>query len=161
MIYGAHFTYNNGKYIDAYFGVNSDNVIEYAKEVARGLDTKLFKYLAHPDLFMYRYINDKGELRMFDDNAYKASQIIIDACARNDIIMEMNVGGIGKGANKLADGRYEYGYPRTEFWSLVSKNKNIKVAIGRDAHDPNALISDNLEKIIKMANDLGIKIINM
>ena len=161
LLYGAHFTYGNNNYIGAYFGVNSDNVIEYAREVVKGIESGFFKILVHPDLYMYRYISTSLGLRGFDEEAKKAANMIIDACDKCGVMMELNVGGVGKGENVLDNGCKEYSYPRTEFWSIVSKHPNIKVVIGCDAHDKRALACNNIKKIIDFAKKMNIKVINL
>ena len=59
---------------------------------------------------------------------------VLGLVALGNVYLEINAGGIKNGA-KEANGKFEYLYPRTEFWSLVSHTK-AKVIIGVDAHNP-------------------------
>ncbi len=161
LLLGQHFSYVNGKELNTYYNVNSTNVIDYAKEAVAGLDTGLFRVMAHPDLFMYRYINDKGEFRIYDEAARKASRMIIEACARNNVLMELNVGGVGKGFNVLADGSKEFAYPRSEFWKIVKEYPSIEIVIGCDAHKPSELSSANINKLIKVCKEWGLNVKNI
>ncbi len=59
----------------------------YAEQVVEALETGLYRYLAHPDLFLNR-------VTAFDADAEKACQDICAAAARLDIPLEYNMAGL-------------------------------------------------------------------
>lgn len=138
MILGVHFFMYKGKLIDTYSEINKETMYAYADTIERALQTKMFDYLAHPDLFLYNDIE-------FDSDARIVSERIIDSCIKHDVILEINANGKGK-------------YPRREFYELV-KNKPVKVMIGIDAHDPNRLMGKHIEEAISLTKELGINVI--
>lgn len=160
MILGQHYMMENGKCLDAYYDINSNNVLEYSKFVIAGLNTKLFDILAHPDVFMYHYISENNKLREFDDNAIMTAKAIIEACIKNDVVIEFNLGGIYKGLKKCKDFEVDYLYTTKRFWKIVSEYKEAKVIIGCDAHIIDALSSNNIIKAKQILDDLNIKYID-
>ena len=59
----------------------------YAEQVVEALETGLYRYLAHPDLFLNR-------VTAFDADAEKACRDICAAAARLDIPLEYNMAGL-------------------------------------------------------------------
>ena len=59
----------------------------YAEQVERALETGLYRYLAHPDLFLNR-------MTAFDAEAEKACREVCAAAARLDIPLEYNMAGL-------------------------------------------------------------------
>ncbi len=139
MILGVHFFLYKGKFIDTYSEINKETMYAYADTIKKALETGLFDYLAHPDLFLYNDI-------VFDSDARIVSEMIIDACIKNDVIIEINCNGKNK-------------YPRREFYELL-KNKNAKVIIGVDCHDPKMLVGSHIEKSINLMKDLNIEVLD-
>ena len=161
LLMGEHYNEVDGKVVDAYFTCNYENVIGYAKCIEEGLNTGLFKCIAHPDIFMFKYKSKEGLLRHFDENAKKASRIIIEAAIKNNVYLEFNAGGLGRGKNINEDGSVEYAYPRSEFWDIVKEYKDAKVIIGCDAHSPSALCNTNIEMTIKLAKKWNLNVLNL
>lgn len=160
MVLGQHYMMENGKCLDAYYDITYKNVIEYSKFVIAGIESKFFDILAHPDVFMYHYISENNVLREFDKNAIKAARDIIEACIKNDIVIEFNLGGIHKGLKKCKDFEVDYLYTTMRFWKMVSEYKEAKVIIGCDAHSKEALSSSEIIKAKDILDSLGIKYIN-
>ncbi|MBQ7276233.1 MAG: hypothetical protein IJS58_03185 [Bacilli bacterium] len=144
-----------------YSKLDYSNVMYYAKDVEKALDSKLFKIIAHPDIFLSNYVSKNGIMRELDEEAYKAMELIVDACVRNDCLIEFNLNGItrGKYYNKYNDS-FDYTYPRIEFFDIVVK-KGGKVIFGCDAHDPFRLNHNLLERGIIECIKLGIRPINI
>ena len=130
-----------------------ERVIEYANECAKALDTGLFKYIAHPDLFMFNYKKTEG--RPFTKECETATRIIIESTIRNNVFLELNVHEI---EYSEAEPITPWRYPRKEFWDIVSEYKDAKVIIGMDAHKPEKLVNENYYKILDFANSCNIKI---
>ena len=161
LVMGEHYNIASGEVVDTYSNCNYKNVIPYAKVMAKGLDTGLFKVVAHPDIFMFRYVSENGIYREFDKNASIAARIIIEAAVRNNVLIELNCGGLSRGKCINEDGSIEYGYPRSEFFNIVKEYKDAKVVIGIDAHSPYALQGRHIEKTIALAKELGLNPINI
>lgn len=150
MILGQHFFMYNDELIDSYNRLTPELIIAYANSVKEALDTKMFSIIAHPDLFMYDYINNE-----FDEAAIKASRIILKACLENDVLVEINIRGMRK---VLSNG--EYRYPKERFFE-IAKEYNVKFILGLDAHDPNEYDKENIKKGLDFCKKLNIKPVNM
>lgn len=161
LVMGEHYNIANGHVVDTYSNCNYSNVIGYAEVVAKGLASGLFKVIAHPDIFMMRYVSENGIYREFDKNAGIAARIIIEAAVKADVYLEINCGGLSKGKNLNKDGSREYSYPRSEFWKIVKEYKDAKVVIGVDAHSPYALKGASVDRAIALAREWGIKPVNV
>lgn len=138
LILGQHFVGN--EYDAPYNGLGSDDVgllRQYVYQTCDAMNTGLFTYFCHPDL-----INFQGNPRLF-------RQHMRDICieARNcGVPLEFNLLG-------LAGGRH---YPNPMFWELVAE-EGCQVLLGRDAHNPDALLDENTEiRALDILTGLGI-----
>lgn len=123
LILGHHFDETDET--GMYFGrcTRASQLRRYTDGAIRGLETGLFMYLAHPDLFMRGY-------RRFDADCRAAARDLAQACRAMDIPMEYNVHDRFIGYN---DGRGSYPHP--EFFSIAME-EGVRVIIGLDAHEP-------------------------
>lgn len=160
MILGIHFFNGEGRVLDTYKDVNYQNVDCYYECAKRAIETGLFNYLAHPDLYLFDYksINGKNE---FDDKAKEICLKLIDLCVKHDIYFEINTNGLKYSKDK--SNRDLWLYPNIEFFKVVKEYMDnnpgkLKLIIGADAHDPLALGNDNVEAVIKMVNDLKLDV---
>lgn len=97
----------------------------YRDEVLAAMDSGLFSYVAHPDLFMRGYAE-------FDDHCEKISREIIAKAIETDTPIEFNLLGL---THIIREGAADYPHP--EFWKIASEMKP-KVIVGIDAHYPGA-----------------------
>lgn len=118
----------------------------YKNHVLRALDSGLFLYLAHPDIFMRTY----GE---FDFDCAEASRKIIKKAIETDTPLEYNLLGF---AHCVNDGMKE-GYPNSGFWRIAG-SMGAKAVIGLDAHEPDAYIKKKelFEKAKLTLKDYGV-----
>lgn len=155
LILGIHYFDYKGQLINTYKDLNYQNLDGYVEASIKGMESKLFVCLAHPDLFMINYKNINGE-RKFDQKAIEASKKIIEAAIKNDVYLELNANGLRD------DGAYldyhEWKYPSLEFWKIAKNYSNLKIIIGADAHNPQALCNINIKKVLEFANMLNLKI---
>lgn len=95
----------------------------YVDNTIKGMETGLFAYLAHPDLFMRAY----GK---FDDNCRAAARDLAAACKAMNLPMEYNVHDrfIAYLTNRVS-------YPHPEFFDIAAQ-EGVKIIIGVDAHEP-------------------------
>ncbi len=106
-------------------------VMRYAEAVVRGMETGLFAYVAHPDLFMRhrRRLADDA----FDRTCEEASDMICQAALSAHMPLEYNLLGL---LSQLEG--HDRGYPDERFWSRARRWGN-QVIIGVDAHEPGQL----------------------
>ena len=108
-------------------GCHYDTGRRYAEQVVEALETGLYRYLAHPDLFLNR-------VTAFDADAEKACRDICAAAARLDIPLEYNMAGLT--LQDRPDG--SLGYTRDEFWRIAAEYP-VRAIVGCDAHAPSEL----------------------
>ena len=126
LILGNH--YDESDETGIYFGNlrGPQDFVRYVDTTVKGIESGLFAYLAHPDLFMRRYPR-------FDDNCRAAARDLCQACKANNLPMEYNLhdryrlGPAGEG-----------GYPHPEFFDIAF-DAGVNVIIGVDAHEPEEL----------------------
>ena len=162
MILGIHFFNGEGRVLDTYKDINYKNVDCYYECAKRAIETGLFDYLAHPDLYLFDYksVNGKNE---FDDKAKEICLKLIDLCVKHDIYFEINTNGLKYSKDK--NNRDLWLYPNIEFFKVVKeymdKNPNkLKLIIGADAHEPKALGNDNVKAVLEMVKDLKLDVLN-
>lgn len=108
---------------DKYFALN-----KYVNWIIEGMSTGMFKYIAHPDLFVRMF-------PCFDEEIARQCERICEASLKYDIPLEINLGGI-RGTRVFKPGRMNYA--NEEFFKIASRY-GCKVIIGIDAHSPNDL----------------------
>ncbi|MDR2828848.1 MAG: PHP domain-containing protein [Acholeplasmatales bacterium] len=138
LVLGIHHFFADGKKYNSYYDLNEDNVILYAKTIENALSTGYFKYLAHPDLFLYS-INNPSK------NCEIASKMIIESCIKNGCYLEINCNG------------YPH-YPTYFFYNIASKYKGTKFILGYDAHNPKLLKGEHIKPITDLITKLGLKL---
>lgn len=127
IIFGNHHFYSDERF--PYFGhntVNQDMLELYEESSIEGMESGLFAYLAHPDLFMRSYPE-------FDRHCKLISRHICRTAARLNIPLEYNIG--------MMDSDQAFGelsYPHPDFWRIAA-NEGCTAIIGVDAHDTKAL----------------------
>lgn len=129
IILGHHFSKDEKYGIYNGFISDPESIYNYRDDVVEAMETGLFSYLAHPDLFMRGYST-------FDRHCIKVSEDIINTAIKTGTPLEYNLLGLKHGIN---DGKP--GYPHPGFWKIAAELKPETI-IGIDAHDP----SDYLEE---------------
>lgn len=140
LILGNHF--NKFSIHNRYYGkpeLSDQEVIQYKNNVLKALDTDLFSYIAHPDLFMI------GK-KYWDPLCEEVTREICIKAKEKDVPLEINGGGMRRGLRKVND-EMQYPYPNTHFFDIVSEIGN-KVVIGFDSHEPDQL-DDEIYKLMQ------------
>lgn len=130
IIFGNHYYKTDEKRI--YFGTECeyDHMLKaYIDEAIQGMETGLYAYLAHPDLFMHGRRN-------FDELAIEESYRLCEAAKRLHMPLEYNLNGASY--NDVMNVTH---YPHPKFWEIAAQVGN-DVIIGVDAHEPKAMIND-------------------
>ncbi len=155
MILGIHFYKYNGRVINTYIDCNYDTIEGYLENAIRGMESGLFNYLAHPELFFFDY-KDKDGNHTFDSRCEMVTRKIIECAIKNNIYLEMNANGLK--FSKVED-KENWKYPYSKFWEIAKEYKDLKVIIGVDAHDPILLNSPWINMVEDMAKSLKIKVV--
>lgn len=126
LILGQHNADSEEEY--PYVGFDActdDGVRRYAEAVVKAVRTGMYRYIAHPDLFMRaRY---EGE---FNAACEEAIDMICQAAKEQGMPLEYNLLGL---EDLLAGGKR--GYPSAAFWQYARK-WDMDAILGVDAHGP-------------------------
>ncbi|MDD3809907.1 MAG: histidinol-phosphatase [Erysipelotrichaceae bacterium] len=151
LILGNHFNSYNST--SCYYGkekVNDQELYSYCDDVIKALETNLFSYLAHPDLFMIGKV-------VFDDVAREITYDICKKAKELNIPLEINGGGIRRGKREVL-GRYEYPYPSSHFFAIAGEVGN-DIILGIDAHAPDELNHGIYEEMLEFASRFDLNIV--
>lgn len=126
LILGNH--YEESDETGMYFGSTRTpgQLARYVDCTVRGVQTGLFAYLAHPDLFMRSYPR-------FDGNCRAAARDLCQACKEKNLPMEYNLHD-----RFLSAYTRRKSYPNPEFFEIALQ-EGAEVIVGIDAHDPREL----------------------
>lgn len=126
LILGNHYEGNDEGGL--YFGSirTASELIRYVDSAVKGIDTGLFAYLAHPDVFMRKYPE-------FDENCRAAARDLCQACKEKNLPMEYNVHD-----RFIECFTHRKSYPNPAFFEIV-REEGVRVLIGIDAHEPGEL----------------------
>lgn len=147
LILGHHF--NKHCIHSCYYGkekLSKKELYKYCNDVEKAIESNLFSYIAHPDLFMIGYTS-------YDQDAIVVAKRICNKAKEHDIPLEINGGGMQRGL-KDYNGEMLYQYPNERFWKIAAEVGN-KVVIGIDAHKPddfNDVLYDQLKNFAKELN---------
>ena len=105
-----------------------EGVERYGEIALMGMDSGLFVYFAHPDLFLSSY-------PQWDDTCEKVTRSIVARAKELSMPLEFNQGGIRfKGQFQIGN-EFRYRYPVKQFWDIV-REMQAPVILGVDAHSP-------------------------
>ena len=125
LLLGQHYIHNEIDGVYVYERTDDPEILKvYVNQCIAGLDTGLYTYLAHPDLFM----RDYG--KPFDENGRAAAKELCQACKALDIPMEYNLHD-----RFLSPVTHRKSYPDAHFFEIV-RQEGVRVLIGVDAHEP-------------------------
>lgn len=152
LILGNHFN----KYClhSRYYGkekLTTKEMYQYCEDIEKAIETGLFSYIAHPDLFLMGYPH-------FDQDAKIVCERICKKAKEYGLPLEINGGGMQRGL-KNQDGEMLYMYPNARFWRIASKIGN-KVIIGLDAHKPEDYNDVLYDQLLNFAKELNLNLID-
>lgn len=154
FILGNHFDTtdeNNG----FYFGrsANEKDAFRYLETTVAGMETGLFIYLAHPDLFLNRY-------PAFDDAAKQVCRELCRAAKRLNMPLEYNLLGHKRQPGLRKQGYI--GYTSPEFWEVAAQEGGVQAIIGIDAHAPEHLnCRAEYSEIREWLTGMGIEVLDV
>lgn len=123
IIFGNHYYQTDEKKV--YFGTacaRPEYLEIYAEECCKGMETGLYSYLCHPELFMRNYPH-------FDENCERISWRICKKAKECNLPLEYNLAGL---QYNLINGVEQY--PHHAFWEIAKAVGNTAI-IGVDAHN--------------------------
>lgn len=140
LILGQHCCGKNRE-IDVFARKGARELQIYADEVCEGLETGMFRFLAHPDCVLHKYENS------WDAECVSAMRRIFRTCERLKIPVEINANGI----------RGNRRYPSREAF-LLSREYDLQYLINSDAHAPQFVYDEACRNAEQFAKELGIRV---
>ncbi|MCB1191948.1 MAG: histidinol-phosphatase [Leptospiraceae bacterium] len=131
--------------------VHGKDLIAYGNYVVESMQSGLFRFIAHPDLFGNSYLP-------WDENTIACSKDILQAAEELKIPLEINGLGFRKPRVNSPKGKRRM-YPLDEFWELAS-GYNISVVLNSDAHRPQD-VAASIDKGLAMAQKYQLKIADL
>jgi len=126
LILGQHFDFDksdNPQYIKQYKN-NISELYHYADQLIKGMQSGLFKYVAHPDLFVTMF-------KTWNEHCEKVTRAICEEAVKLALPLEINIH-----ASRFWNNNSDFMvYPEVKFWKIASQYP-IKVVVGYDAHHP-------------------------
>lgn len=126
-----------------------NDTIAYGKQVVSMIETGLFTFMAHPDLFGIFCDHWSTECEAI-------SRDIIQAALAYNLPLELNGAGIKKPYVVDTDGNSRPQYPYEPFWQRAAA-AGITAIVNSDAHKPE-LIGIGIEDVYTMADRIGLEI---
>lgn len=152
LILGCHFFPLRGRYASSHGEiVDSKSLAAYTEFLIQSMESGLFTFVAHPDLFGLSY-------SMWDQNTMAAARDILSAAQELELPLEINGFGIMKRRVETPAG-YRTAYPWQPFWELAREYK-ITVIVNSDAHRPD-YVDLGLKEGTAFAESLGLTLANL
>ncbi len=154
LILGNHYDTSDERG-GAYFGRCQDAhaVYRYMETTIAGMESGLFAYLAHPDLFLNRYPR-------FDGDAKRVCRELCAASKRLNMPLEYNL--LGRRRSPESRARGFLGYSSPEFWELAAEEGGVRAIIGVDAHAAAHLdCVDTIQEIRSWLSGMGIEVLDV
>ncbi|NLY06934.1 MAG: histidinol-phosphatase [Spirochaetales bacterium] len=127
----------------------------YTDKYIKGLESGLFLFGCHPDLFGMMY-------RQWDANSASCSRAIIQAALELDIPLEIN--GLGmKRKTDMEKEKHEsqdFMYPVPQFWEIAAEY-GVKVIVNSDSHRPEDVYGEGRRLAEAFALDMGVRRVSM
>ena len=131
LVGASHFFLTDDEWVGTYGGTkDAASLRAYADYTISMMETKLFDFIAHPDLFGNCY-------ETWDENTTACSRDILVASKELDVAMEINALGLRKQAAKTPDNPFPL-YPWMPFWEIAA-DCDAPVIVNSDAHRPEDL----------------------
>lgn len=123
----------------------------YAEYLVKGMETGLFTFVAHPDVFGTFYFN-------WDEEAVACSKYILEGAQDLHIPLEINGYGLRKPKIETPEG-IRHMYPWHKFWEVASQY-NIGVLANSDAHRPED-VGASIGEALEIAKKYGLRVVEL
>lgn len=154
-ILGNHYDTSDENNSGTYFGRCRDahTAYRYMETTIAGMESGLFAYVAHPDLFLNSY-------PYFDDAARRVCRELCATAKRLGMPLEYNL--LGHRRNPESRRQGFVGYTSPEFWEVVAEEGGVRAIIGVDAHSAAALdCVDTYVEIRRRLTGMGIEVLDV
>lgn len=150
LILGHHFhRFVTGSNYYARYPISKKMVNSYVEEAILAMQSGLFLYFAHPDIFLKGY----GK---WDEVAQAATKRLLEASKHYQFPLEVNGGGLRDCAYTFNQEKLQ-GYPNVYFWQ-EAKKMDVPIVLGLDAHAPDHLGKEAVTQLEKFAQEFALDI---
>ncbi|HOX31045.1 MAG TPA: PHP domain-containing protein [Spirochaetales bacterium] len=150
LVSGTHYYRRGGAWEDAGALRRAADLSAYAAHLARSLESGLFAYVAHPDLYCMSYLR-------WDEDARACARDVLDAARAARIPVEINGYGMRKARVRAPEGE-RAPYPHEGFWELAA-SYGLDVVVNSDAHRP-VDVAAGLAEGRALAARLGLRVLD-
>ncbi len=147
LVGGVHYVRVNGSWKDFHKMTSPQDLVAYSTAAVKTMESGLFAFLAHPDLFGYAYPE-------WDINAEACARDILSAAESLQIPLEINGYGMRKSKIMTRTGE-RWRYPWLAFWDMAA-GFDIRILANSDAHEPEN-VAGNIEDCLALAEDRGLR----
>lgn len=149
LILGAHFFPYSGHWEGSHGGIYSVKRLRaYSDYVIKSMESGLFAFVAHPDLFGMTYLD-------WDKEVEACSRDILIAAEKLQIPLEINGYGLRKPQIMTKSGQRP-SYPWLAFWQ-VAADYDISIVATSDAHEPQN-VAGNIAEALLIAKELNLAV---
>lgn len=149
VIFGNHFPKNEVR--SYYFGSETKTkaaLYDYLDTAIKAMESGLFSYFAHPDLFMRSYPS-------FDADCEKVCRQLCEKAKKLDILLEYNTSGYVYNRDFNVDG-----FPNHNFWTIAAE-VGCRCIIGMDAHSNTVYeLEEDRHRALKELEALKIEVVD-
>lgn len=147
LIAGPHFTEPS---LDSVGELSPQQARKYAEATIYAMESGLFSYIAHPDMFTSRCFRWTPEFAAVAKDMAEASKAL-------GVPFEINAYGLRKPWIDTADGHRPQ-YPFRPFWEVMAEH-DVRTVVGADAHRPED-VWGNTDDAIAFAAEFGLAVEN-
>lgn len=150
LILGQHAIKKGNHYIFIDDCQSEEDLNLYVDTIEKAANTGYFSLINHPDLFGLAK-------EQWDDVCTKITHRLAKIAIKYNLPIELNAQGMRRGTRIKSR---PYAYPFIEFWKIIATEyPTIPIIISSDAHSPEALNDDAVNKCIELASTLKLNIV--
>ncbi len=147
LVGAAHYIPVGNSWKSSFGGIESAaDLRTYANYMIQSIESGLFAFMSHPDLFGNSYLS-------WDQEAIAASQDIFEAASALKVPLEINGLGMRRGKVDTPQGKRNP-YPWLPFWEMAA-DYGIEVVVNSDAHRPEDIVG-NMKEAAAIAEKFGL-----
>ena len=152
LIGAAHYTPYKGEWLNSFTDLGcSSHLNAYTKYLCQMMESKLFTFIAHPDIFGSNYLDWNADLK-------SCSREILKTAEETETPLEINGNGLRKRfVNSSLGPRPPY--PWRYFWELAAEFK-IKVICNSDCHTPDE-VDAGIAENLSLAHSLELELADL
>jgi histidinol-phosphatase (PHP family) len=144
LVGATHFTPLGDGWVSSFDGLKSvAHLKAYVAHTIAALETGLFAFTAHPDLFATAFTS-------WTPDVAAAARDLFAAARANDAVLELNASGYRK---------TPFSYPWRPFWETAAEY-GVNVVVNSDAHAPADLFA-SVPQAYALAAELGLNVVDL